>query len=226
MITKYKLNSEKVLFRDLALQIEENKILCVLGESGVGKTTLLDILAGLTDYEGYIEPKMDKVSYIFQTPRLLPNLTAEENLRYAAESGVTDERLEYILQALELVECKKRKARLLSGGEKQRVAIARAFLSGAPLLLMDEPFVALDTALKIRLINSFARLWIEQRKTTLFVTHDVEEALMLGDRIAVLGKNGIIGDFIVERTSFPSEYGAENALRAKLLNCMLQKERE
>jgi ABC-type nitrate/sulfonate/bicarbonate transport system ATPase subunit len=91
---------------------------------------------------------------------------------------------------------------------------------------MDEPFVALDTALKIRLINSFARLWIEQRKTTLFVTHDVEEALMLGDRIAVLGKNGIIGDFIVERTSFPSEYGAENALRAKLLNCMLQKERE
>ncbi len=218
--------SEKVLFQDLALEIEENKILCLLGASGVGKTTLLNILAGLNDYEGGIEPKIDKVAYIFQTPRLLPHLTAEENLRYAAEDAVTKERIEYILQKLEIDECKARKARLLSGGEQRRVAIARAFLSSAPILLMDEPFASLDTALKIRLINVFAQLWSEQKKTTIFVTHDVEEALMLGDRIITLGKRGIVGDFLVKRTKFPSEYGTENELRTRLLNSMLQSERE
>ena len=116
----------QVVFDNFALEIEEGKILCVLGESGGGKTTLLNILAGLTAYEGVIDGAPKKVGYIFQEPRLLPNLTVEENLRYA---GGRPEKIDELLAKTELTAQRKKKPRALSGGEKQRVAFARAFLS-------------------------------------------------------------------------------------------------
>lgn len=214
---------QKTVLDHLSLEIEEGKILCVLGSSGAGKTTLLNILAGLTDYEGEMENKPKKSAYIFQEPRLLPHLSAKDNLRYVFGDKISEAELNKMLDRIELKECSNRKACLLSGGEKRRVAIARAFLSDAPLLLMDEPFSSLDTALKLRLISAFAELWKEKGKTTVFVTHDLEEGLMLADKIVLLKEGKIAAEFINEKSRFPAEYAAENGLRKKILSMLLEK---
>ncbi len=207
---------EKQVFRRLALDIDEGEILCVLGESGGGKTTLLKILAGLTDFEGSVEG-VSSVGYIFQEPRLLPNLTVEENLLYAgAERG----EIEDVLRKVEMFAFKEKRPKQLSGGEKQRVAIARAFLSKAPLLLMDEPFSSLDTALKIRLSKVFAKLWRDSKKTVAFVTHDLEEAWMLGHRAVVLQQGEIVSDVRFGTEVLPREYGENNPVKRQLLNVL------
>lgn len=205
------------VFENFALEIEEGKILCVLGESGGGKTTLLNVLAGLTDYEGAIDGVPQKVGYIFQEPRLLSNLTVAENLRYA---GGRYEDIEDILQKTEILDLKNKRPSRLSGGEKQRVSIARAFLSDAPLLLLDEPFSSLDTALKIRLSGVFARLWREKPRTAVMVTHDVEEACMLAHRIVVIKDGKIALDLPVEG-EVPRAYGESAEVKKKLLEALL-----
>ena len=211
---------KKKLFENFELEIPDNKILCVLGESGAGKTTLLNILAGLTSFEGSVQPKACRSAYIFQSARLLPHLTAKENLRYTASEAVTEEKIDETLECFELKEFFDRKAHKLSGGEKQRVAMARAFLSSAELLLMDEPFSSLDIALKLRLIDTFAKAWEKDKKTTVFVTHDIEEALMLSNRIVVLKNGKITSEFEVERKEFPSKYGEMDELRTRILRSL------
>ncbi len=209
------------VFGDFSLTIEEGKILCVLGESGGGKTTLLNILAGLTAYSGRMEGVPERVSYIFQEPRLLPNLTVKRNLAYV---GGTPAEIEEILDRTELGGCAEKFPKQLSGGEKQRVSLARAFLCPAELLLMDEPFSSLDTALKIRLAAAFAALWTAkraERRTAVFVTHDLEEALMLADRVVVLRGGKIAADVSLPRDKFPSPYGAPCPERERLLSVLL-----
>lgn len=131
------------------------------------------------------------------------------------------------MKQTELFHCADKHPRELSGGEKQRVSIARAFLFSSPLLLMDEPFSSLDTALKIRLIEVFARLWRpgsgeeKSSRTAVFVTHDLEEALMLADRIVVLRKGKLVGDVSPARTDFPAVYGAPCPQRETLLSLLL-----
>ncbi len=208
---------KQVVFDGLELEVEQGKILCVLGESGGGKTTLLNILAGLTAYEGVVENAPKKVGYIFQEPRLLPNLTVEQNLRYV---GGTPEKIDDLLQKTELTAQRDKKPRALSGGEKQRVAIARAFLSDGDVLLLDEPFSSLDTALKIRLASVFVSLWKEQKKTAVFVTHDIEEACMLAHRVVVLRKGKIVLDLDMDG-ELPREYGKNSAAKEKILAALL-----
>ena len=214
---------EQVVFNNFSLDIEEGKILCILGESGGGKTTLLKALAGLIDYDGKAENVPKNIGYIFQESRLLPNLTIEQNLEYA---GGRVESIADILQKIELFDMRHKRPKELSGGEKQRVSIARAFLSDAPLLLLDEPFSSLDTALKIRLSKVFADLWQEKRPTVVYVTHDIEEACMLGRRIVVLKDGKMVCGIDAEKESLsgnvlPREYGREIALKEKLLQIML-----
>ncbi len=208
---------KQVVFDNLELDVEEGKILCVLGESGGGKTTFLNILAGLTTYEGTVENLPKQVGYIFQEPRLLPNLTVEENLRYV---GGTPQKIDELLQKTELSACRNKKPRALSGGEKQRVAIARAFLSDGDTLLLDEPFSSLDTALKIRLAKVFVSLWQEEKKTAVFVTHDIEEACMLAHRVVVLRKGKIVLDLDMDG-ALPRAYGENAAAREKILATLL-----
>ena len=207
----------QTIFENLQLEIAEGKVLCVLGESGGGKTTLLKMLAGLVDYEGEIEKSTSSVGYIFQEPRLLPNLSVEENLLYA---GGRYEDIEDILKKTELFALRKKRPKALSGGEKQRVAIARAFLSNSPLLLMDEPFSSLDTALKIRLAKVFAGLWSERKKTVVFVTHDLEEAWMLGHRVIVLKNGKIVADERWGEEELPRNYGDTNSTKEKLIRLL------
>lgn len=220
LISINKAYGKQKVFEDFSLRIEEGKILCILGESGGGKTTLLNILAGLISYEGTLSGVPDKVSYIFQEPRLLPNLTVRENLKYA---GGRAETIESMLEKTELLPCAEKRSSELSGGEKQRVSIARAFSVDSGLLLMDEPFSSLDTALKIRLSNVFANLWKEcrGRRTAVFVTHDLEEALMLADRVVILRRGKTVADVELKRADFPAPYGAPNEYREELLSVLL-----
>lgn len=180
---------EQVIFDHFNLEFPKDKITCILGESGVGKTTLLNIIAGLTNYNGKIEIE-GKLSYIFQEARLIPSLTVKENLKFTSPEA-TDEQIEEILIQLEILDKKDTFPTKLSGGEAQRVSIARAFLYDAPIILMDEPFSSLDLSLKYKLITYFSNLWNMKKKTVLFVTHDIDEALLLADDILLL-QNGTI----------------------------------
>jgi ABC-type nitrate/sulfonate/bicarbonate transport system ATPase subunit len=210
---------EKIVLDGVTLQAEQGQILCVLGSSGGGKTTLLNILAGLTDYEGTIEGKPETVSYVFQEPRLIPHLTVRQNLRYV---GGKEERIDETLTRAEILPLKERKAGTLSGGEKQRTAFARAFCVEADTLLLDEPFSSLDTALKIRLWKTFATLWQEKKPTTVIVTHDLEEAWALGHRILLLKDGKIALDIRPSRTEYPTPYGETSQEKTEFIEKVLK----
>ena len=211
---------EKVVFQDLELEIAEGEIVCIFGASGAGKTTLLNALAGVIAFDGEISPMPSGVGYIFQEPRLLPNLTVEENLSYV---GGRYESIQDILRKTELVEHAKKKSSALSGGEKQRVSIARAFLTESPLLLLDEPFTALDTALKRRIMREFIGLWQERSPTVLFVTHDLEEGLALAHRIVVLKDGRFVLDERLQG-EIPRAYGECAEVGKRVLACLEKEE--
>ncbi|HIX46860.1 MAG TPA: ATP-binding cassette domain-containing protein [Candidatus Borkfalkia faecigallinarum] len=210
------------VYENFSLSLEEGKIACILGTSGCGKTTLLNMLAGLVPFSGAIVP-MQPCSYIFQQPRLVPNLTVEGNLRLVCRDAA---RIRDMLGRVGLADKAKAYPVELSGGQAQRVSIARAFLHPSSLLLMDEPFSSLDTALKIRLMRLFAEIWREERRTVLFVTHDVEEAYMLAHRALVLRGGKIAADIDCGGGDLPRRYGEGSAVKDALLAALFAGEGE
>ncbi len=182
------------IFRDLSVSFLSGRINCILGPSGCGKTTLLNIINGSvraekgdwSDFQGL------KISYVFQDPRLLPWKTVKENIAFVLKDRLKGEELENRLnrhiQRVELENFSHYYPSRLSGGMKQRVSLARAFSCDPELILMDEPFKGLDVKLKSNLTRYFLDLWKSDRQTVIFVTHDVEEAVSLGDRIIILGQ--------------------------------------
>lgn len=203
---------ENTVFEGFTLAVNEGEILALVGASGVGKTTLLNALARLTEVEGELVGVPEHVAYVFQEARLFPAVSVKKNLTL---TGASEEAAEAMLARVGLAEKANSLPSALSGGEKQRVAIARAFLSDSPLLLLDEPFVSLDTALKTRLYALFLQLWERDKRTVVFVTHDLDEAIALGHRVVALGKGGkILKDMRID--------GADGArLRESLLNALL-----
>ncbi|NLC94898.1 MAG: ABC transporter ATP-binding protein [Bacilli bacterium] len=172
-----------VVFQDFKLNIHENKLNCLIGPSGCGKTTLLQCIAGLTNYKGSIIPKPEKIGYVFQEDRLFPYLTVYKNLEiinnnqdiineYLDEFHVSDLRDNYHSQ--------------LSGGEKQRISLIRAFIADSDLILLDEPFKSLDYFLTLSLCDMLVKLYEMTKKTMILVTHNVEMAVYLGQYIHVL----------------------------------------
>lgn len=204
------------VYDNFDLSIEEGKITCILGSSGSGKTTLLNILAGLTPYQGKVLPQK-KCAYIFQQPRLVPNLTVQGNLKLVCRD---EKKIEEYLSRLELSEKADSYPVELSGGQAQRVSIARAFLYPSDLLLMDEPFSSLDTALKIRLVGVFCSLWEEEKRTVVFVTHDAEEAYMFAHRALVLNGGKMVAD-MKEDSAIPRPYGEDSAFRKEIVRAIL-----
>jgi ABC-type nitrate/sulfonate/bicarbonate transport system ATPase subunit len=182
---------DTTVLRDFSMEVEPHGVTVVLGPSGCGKTTLLRCISGLESRSAGTFPGLEgaEVSMVFQEPRLLPWMTVQENLRFVAEHNAraaTASEGGELLEAVELGAYANSYPAELSGGMAQRVALARAFAVSAQLLLLDEPFRALDIALRIRMYALFRRLWTEERPTTLLVTHNVEEAVLQGDRIVVL----------------------------------------
>lgn len=184
------------IFDGFDLEIENRSILSVVGPSGEGKTTLLQIAAGLVKPDGgrvIKEPQEEgSISYLFQEPRLLPHSTVFTNVELALRSFVSSrvERERVVLHYLEMVGLSDSACLYpaqLSGGMRQRVAIARSFAHPAKLMLLDEPFQSLDIKLKVNLLKAFIGLWEESPRTTLFVTHDPKEAILLGDAVCCLG---------------------------------------
>ena len=201
------------VFENFSLDIAEGQVTCLLGPSGAGKTTLLNILAGLTPCEGEV-PHI-KCSYIFQQPRLVPNLTVRGNLRLVCRD---ESAIAAMLNRVGLSDKASAYPKTLSGGQARRVAIARAFLYPAPVVLMDEPFTSLDLALKLDMMNAFAAAREGDGRMAVFVTHDVDEAIYLADRIVVLAAGRVVLDRPNPRGS---AFGAQSALREELVSCLL-----
>ncbi len=170
---------------DISLSVYTNEIVCVMGPSGCGKSTLLNLISGSVSCDiGSIEKNYSKLGYVFQEDRLLPWKTVFDNIKFVNESA-DDSDIWNLLSELGLEEFANSYPKQLSGGMRQRCSIARAFYYKSDLLLMDEPFKSLDYNLRLQLVKMLFNVWNEHKKTIVFVTHDIDEALLLGDRIVV-----------------------------------------
>ncbi len=193
-----------VIFDQLNMTLDEGKVYAVIGPSGVGKTTLLHLLAGfIKPAKGHvtiagdaIRDVREKTSFLFQDLGLFPWQTAAEAvampLKMAKDRSKTDinETVDHLLSSLNILNCKNNYPHQLSGGQKQRVALARTLITQPDLLLMDEPTSALDAMTKETIQQLFLDLQSERLMTSIFVTHDIEEAVFLGDDIIILHPQG------------------------------------
>lgn len=205
------------VFNDFRLEFSKGEITCILGASGVGKTTLLNILARQTTFDGELLDVPQEVGYAYQEARLLPNLTVEGNLRYV---GATDGEIERLLRETGLSALKDKRPSMLSGGEKQRVAFCRAVAKKRELLLLDEAFASIDVPLKRQLFDAFIRLWETYKPTTVTVTHDVEEAWALGHRILVLKDGKTVLDITPSGRDLPRVYGDGIEIKQVILQAL------
>jgi NitT/TauT family transport system ATP-binding protein len=188
----YKAYDGNPVFSDFSIVFPEGTITCILGPSGCGKTTLLNIIGNILKPDsGTVTGFNGKaVSYIFQDPRLLPWKTVEENIRFVVSKELPEEerrrKTNQFISLVDLDDFAGYYPSKLSGGMRQRVSIARAFAFPSDIILMDEPLKGLDIKLKLNLIRTFSLIWQADKRTVIFVTHDVDEALLLGNEIVVL----------------------------------------
>nr|WP_321330321.1 ABC transporter ATP-binding protein [uncultured Ilyobacter sp.] len=182
----YKDYDSKVVMKDFNINFEKNKVTVLLGPSGCGKSTLFNILSSLDrEYRGNIIID-GRVSYIFQEDRLVPWLTVEENLKLVPSQ---EKNINNVLEKFHVASKAKILGRNLSGGEKQRVSIARAFYHGGEIILMDEALRSLDMLLKLKIIEEISDNIEKESKTMVIISHDIQEALLIGDRIFILDRD-------------------------------------
>lgn len=192
-------DKQVVALKDIELSIPEGQFVCLLGPSGCGKSTLLNAIAGFSlPSSGSIIANGKEVSQpgpdrgmVFQEYALFPWMTVEQNIAFGLDiKGMPkteiSARVSKLLQMLGLTDFRQRFPKDLSGGMRQRVAIARVLALDSPIMLMDEPFGALDALTRRNLQDELLRIWAELKKTIIFVTHSIEEAIYLADRIIVL----------------------------------------
>lgn len=199
-----KKEEDLVVFNDVNIQIEEGEFVCIIGHSGCGKSTILNVLAGLDepssggiimDGKEVSGPSLDR-GVVFQNYSLLPWLTTLENVIFGVKARwpkwtkqqIEDHSRQY-LSLVGLDHAMDRKPSQLSGGMRQRVSIARAFATQPKLLLLDEPFGALDALTRGKIQDELIKIWGQSKQTVFMITHDVDEAILLADRI-VLMTNG------------------------------------
>src|SRR5262245_56402430 len=207
-----------IIVKDFNLRIKKGEFVCLIGHSGCGKSTVLSMVAGLNEITGggiilagreLVGPAPDR-GVVFQSPCLLPWMTAYENVRlgvdqvfYTAGKEDRHQIVEYYLSVVGLADAMHRKPGELSQGMRQRVGIARAFALAPKMLLLDEPFGMLDSLTRMELQQVLIELWRKDQKTALMVTHDVDEALFLADRIVMMtnGPEAEVGDIL--EVTFP-----------------------
>ncbi len=203
-----------VVFDDINIQIDKGEFVCIIGHSGCGKSTILNILAGLEKptlgaviMEGKeITTSSLDVGVVFQNYSLLPWLTALQNVTFGVRARWPDwsrnQTIEHSLKYLEMVglsHSANRKPSQLSGGMRQRVSIARAFATHPKLLLLDEPFGALDALTRGVIQDELIKIWSETQQTVFMITHDVDEAILLSDRILLMsnGPGAVVAESIL-----------------------------
>jgi osmoprotectant transport system ATP-binding protein len=200
---------------DLTMTIPAGEVCCLVGPSGGGKTTamklvnrLVELTSGDVRVDGRSVKDLDAttlrrgIGYVIQQVGLFPHMTVAENIATVPRllgwaKQETQQRTDELLDLVDLPaqDYRSRYASQLSGGERQRVGLARALAADPPLMLMDEPFGALDPITRTRLQNELLRIQRELRKTIIFVTHDIDEAILLGDRIAILREGGVLAQY-------------------------------
>lgn len=192
-------SGDVVALDHVTLDIQENEFVCIVGPSGCGKSTLLNILAGLEQFdegsvtmngEPIIGPGLDR-GVIFQQYALFPWLTVRQNVEFGLKylgysKGKMKEIADHYINMVELQDFANSYPKELSGGMKQRVAIARGYAVSPQVLLMDEPFGALDAQTRAQLQEDLLSTWDQERKTCFFITHDVEEAVLLAQRVVIM----------------------------------------
>lgn len=203
-------NTGQATLKNINLEIQPGEFLCVVGKSGCGKSTLLNLIAGLeAPTEGRIllngkevkGPSSER-TVMFQEHALFPWLNVIQNVKFGMKiNGVPKEeqeiRAEKYLKMMQLEQYKDYEIHQLSGGMRQRVALARAFTMDSDILLMDEPFSALDKQTSNHLRKELQDIWKKTHKTIFFITHSVEEAVYLGDKVVVMsGENGGIRNIV------------------------------
>ncbi len=184
---------------DISFNIKKGEFVCVVGPTGCGKTTFLNLLTRIympTEGDLYIDgepadPKKHNLAFVFQEPSSIPWLTVEQNLRFGLEikkldKAVIDERVENIIAMLGLEQFRKSYPHQLSVSTAQRIIIGRAFAMNPDLLLMDEPYGQMDIKLRFYLEDEVIRLWQKLGSTVVFITHNIEEAVYLAERILIL----------------------------------------
>ena len=200
MIFNTRTGDEVVALNGVSLDIKENEFICVVGPSGCGKSTLLNIIAGLSEPTSgnvFVDGKEvhgpgPERGVVFQQYALFPWLTVEQNVEFGLKISTKlkkKQRMEEVHKYLKMVDLEqfaKAFPKELSGGMKQRVAIARAYAVNPKVLLMDEPFGALDAQTRTQLQTELLHTWENEKKTCFFITHDVEEAVILAQRVIIM----------------------------------------
>ncbi|MDH7799053.1 MULTISPECIES: ABC transporter ATP-binding protein [unclassified Beijerinckia] len=230
----FSVNGQRIqALQHVNLDVQAGEFCCIVGPSGCGKTTLLRILAGLERHsEGEVQIRQEDVArpltaMVFQEQSVFPWMTVRDNVGYGLRrrgvpTAEVRDAVDYYVEKVGLHAFAAAYPHQLSGGMKQRVSIARAFANDPEILLMDEPFAALDEQNKSILQEELLRIWEESRKTVLFITHSIDEALVLGDRALVMtARPGTIKHDVVNTIPRPrgvyamkshSDYGALSAL--------------
>jgi sulfonate transport system ATP-binding protein len=219
------------VLQDLNLEINSGEFVTIVGRSGCGKTTLLRLIAGL---EGISKGKINldrqivnslhpQIKVMFQDSRLLPWQKVLDNVRLGLPKDSRSKAME-VLHQVGLATKAKEFPYTLSGGQKQRVALARALVSNPRLLLLDEPLGALDALTRIEMQRLLEDLWLEQKFTAFLITHDVEEAVVLGDRVILLEEGKIVLDVKIDLPRPRARGSAEFAslvdhIRSRVMNC-------
>ena len=234
-----------VIVKNFNLRIKRGEFVCLIGHSGCGKSTVLSMVAGLNEISGggiilagreLAGPAPDR-GVVFQSPCLLPWMTAHENVRlgvdqvfYTASKEERHQIVEYYLSIVGLADAMQKKPAELSQGMRQRVGIARAFALAPKILLLDEPFGMLDSLTRMELQQVLIELWRKDKKTALMVTHDVDEALFLADRIVMMtnGPAAEVGDILEVKFPRPRdrkavlEHPAYYQLREQLITFLAE----
>jgi len=215
------------VLKDISLDVKKGEFITIVGHSGCGKTTLLKLAAGLIDYnEGEILRNGSKVTgpgtgcgIVFQDHRLMPWLKVRDNVGFGLRNMKRKERAETVRQYLQLVNLEGFAGawpHQLSGGMSQRAAIARGLVTNPDILLLDEPFSALDSLTRIQMQKEILRIWQKEKTTMLMVTHDIDEAVFLGGRVVVMSERpGKIKEIITVPRGVGEDRGSVDFARYK-----------
>lgn len=215
-------NKKTTALENINLDIEEGEFVCLLGPSGCGKSTLLKLMAGfITPTQGKIISNGKAIrganwnrGVVFQQPSLYPWLNVEDNVKFGLKMRKVPKEegnkiALHFIEKVGLLKFRKHKPYELSGGMRQRISIARVLVNSPLVMLMDEPFGALDALTREQMQTLIRNIWLETKKTILFITHDVDEALLLGSRVIVMsqGPGRIIKEF---KTNFTKKITSDN----------------